>query len=92
LFVYTFQGGQCPTLAFAFHATRNKEKKSSALMMTNQGEGLSPLLFHFPLEFVFRKVQENKEKLHLEEAHSLLATVINLLAEKKMNRSNHKEN
>jgi hypothetical protein len=29
----------------------------------------SPVSFNFPLEFVFRKVQEDKEKLHLEEAH-----------------------
>jgi hypothetical protein len=39
-------------------------------MMLNQGDDcLSPVPFKFPLEFVFRKVQEDKDKLHLEEAN-----------------------
>jgi hypothetical protein len=37
--------------------------------MLNQGENcLSPLPFNFAIELVFRKVQEDEEKLHLEEA------------------------
>jgi hypothetical protein len=48
-----------------------------------QGDGLSPLIFNFVLEYTIRKVQENQVSLELNGTHQLLiyADVINLLGE-----------
>jgi hypothetical protein len=37
-----------------------------------QGNGLTPLLFNFPLEHTIRKVYENQERLKLNGTHKLL--------------------
>jgi hypothetical protein len=36
-----------------------------------QGDALSPLLFNFPLDYAFRKVQENQVEVKLNESHEL---------------------
>jgi hypothetical protein len=37
-----------------------------------QEDDLSPLFFHFDLEYIIRNVQENKEEVKFNEAHQLL--------------------
>jgi hypothetical protein len=37
-----------------------------------QGDALSPLLFNFASEYVFRKVQESQKWLELNRTHKLL--------------------
>jgi hypothetical protein len=50
-----------------------------------QRDALSPLFFNFALEYVIRKVQENKGELKLNGTHQLLAYVddVNLLGDNK---------
>ena len=46
-----------------------------------QGEALSPLLFHFDLEYAIKKVQETDLGLHMNGTHQVLAYVddVNLI-------------
>jgi hypothetical protein len=52
---------------------------------SKQGDGLSPLLFNFALEYAIRKVQENQVELKLNVTNHLLvyADDMNLLENNK---------
>jgi hypothetical protein len=42
------------------------------------GNGLSPLLFNFGLEYAIRKVQENQEELEVSGAYQFLVSLDNI--------------